>query len=325
MKTPSPLLKRTNSAGSTRNGSSDNTSSSADECCSEVDDNSPLGSSKRMRLSVPDRLGRECLKGYNAVHDALDYASAISQAAILTYSIWSAFSTEEMQELLTELCNVKKFYYANTKPTGDGDGGVTHGQVIWRVDELFEYADTKNLNDIPMIRKFLKLTVEEAKVEGCRPCFFRSIIRIYCPDAGDGLQHVDSGVRAARLVAQCSFSRQANHLLQFFLGKSGSKKIFHAITTGTEAFGMGKVLSGTEPLDTGVRVSHKASVTGWCITHVRDWAEVDYDALSLFYKSKKTIDSAIADITPPQELVSLSTAADETGGCAFGPCSRSKR
>ena len=77
------------------------------------------------------------------------------------------------------------------------------------------------------------------------PCFFRSIIRIYCPRTGDGHQHHDKGVRGARLVSQCSFQRAARHELQFFISKHGLDILFKAITRGTEAFGMGKILSGT--------------------------------------------------------------------------------
>ena len=70
------------------------------------------------------------------MNGAASYSSAISQAAILTYSIWSAFSTLEMEDLITELCVHGKYYYAKTKVHSGGEG-ATHGQMIWRVDELF--------------------------------------------------------------------------------------------------------------------------------------------------------------------------------------------
>ena len=151
-----------------------------------------------------------------------------------------------MEALITELCVHGKYYYAKTKVHSGGEG-ATHGQMIWRVDELFRLGAENPALEIPKIRKFLSLLVEEAALHGCTPCFFRSIIRIYCPRAGDGHQHHDKGVRGARLVSQCSFQRAAEHELQFFISEHSPDILFKAITRGTEAFSMGKILSGTDP------------------------------------------------------------------------------
>jgi hypothetical protein len=48
--------------------------------------------------TVELKLGSECFNGA-AANGAVRYSSTISQAAILTYSIWSAFSTQEMEDL----------------------------------------------------------------------------------------------------------------------------------------------------------------------------------------------------------------------------------
>jgi hypothetical protein len=98
--------------------------------------------------TVELKLGSERFNGA-AANDAVRYSSAISQAVILTYpySIWSAFSTQEMEDLISELCVHGKYYYAKTKVHRDG-GGVTHGQMIWCVDELFGLAENKAL-EIP--------------------------------------------------------------------------------------------------------------------------------------------------------------------------------
>jgi hypothetical protein len=165
--------------------------------------------------TVELKQGSTCFNGA-ATDGAARYRSATSQAAILTYSVWSAFSTVEMEALITELCVHGKYYYAKTKVHRDGKG-ATHGQMTWRVDELFRLDAENPALEIPKIRKFLGLIVEEAALRGCTPCFFRSIIRIYCPRAGAGHQHHDKGVRGARLVSQCSFQRAAEHELQFFI------------------------------------------------------------------------------------------------------------
>ena len=68
--------------------------------------------------------GIKCFNGA-AVNGAASYSSAISQAAILTYSIWSAFSTLEMEDLITELCDHGYYYYAKTEVHSDGEG-ATH-------------------------------------------------------------------------------------------------------------------------------------------------------------------------------------------------------
>jgi hypothetical protein len=58
-------------------------------------------------------------------------------------------------------------------------------------------------------------------------------------------------------VSQCSFQRAAEHDLQFFISNNSTVILFKAITRGTEAFGMGEILSGTESLPTGHRLHHK--------------------------------------------------------------------